>query len=215
MRPLSLLLAILSTLALMGCGPDSSNDDDDDTAEVQLPAVIPGDWFTGISGTVLNRKDYVSGALNGETCTETFGVTGVNVTDALPDICSGCDLSYTVYMEMKKDTDCHGGDDLDDEAKMAFDLRQESDEAILYLYSEGWWNAEWVEMGTGTLVRDDDRLVFDFHFEWEDPDNGEWAGNWTADEPCSWGDTCSWNGFYSTDITISFDWLDDSGNPVP
>jgi hypothetical protein len=118
-------------------------------------------------------------------------------------------------MELLEGTDCHGGDDLDDEGKMAFELDQAAGEAVLYWYSESWWSAEWVEMGTGTLDRDDDNLVFDFHFEWEDPDNGEWAGNWTTDDPCSWGDTCSWNGYYSTDITISFDWLEEDSNPLP
>jgi hypothetical protein len=214
LRHFAFLLCLVSSLALSACSTEPEpSDDDDDVAE--LPAIIPGSWFTGASGTILNRKEFVSGALEGESCTESFGVNGVNVTDVLPDICSSCDLSYTVYLALEAGTDCHGGDDLDEESKMAFDLRQESDEAILYWYSENWWNAEWIEMGTGTLVRDDDSLTFDFHFEWEDPDNGEWAGNWTGDEPCSWGDTCSWDGFYTSDLTISFDWNGADSNPAP
>jgi len=215
LRHLALLLALLCSFALAGCSPDSALDDGADDPEPELPAVIPGSWFTGVAGTVLNRKEYVSGVLEAETCTETFTISGVNVTDVLPENCSACDLSYSVYMSLDDGTDCNGGDDLEDEGKVAFDLRQETNEAILYWYSETWWNSEWVEMGTGTLLRDDENLVFDFHFEWEDPDNGEWAGNWTADDPCTWADTCSWNGFYTTDMTISFDWLQDSGNPVP
>lgn len=212
MRHLALLLCLVTTVVLSACSAEPEPSDDDET---ELPGIIPGSWFTGASGTILNRKEYVSGPLEGESCTEAFGVTGINVTDALPDICSSCDLSYTVYMGIEAGTDCHGGDDLDTEAKMAFDLRQESDEAILYWYSESWWDDEWVEMGTGTLVRDDDNLTFDFHFDWEDPDNGEWAGNWTADDPCSWTDSCSWNGFYTSDLTISFDWDVDDPNPAP
>ncbi len=45
--------------------------------------------------------------------------------------------------------------------------------------------------------------------------NGEWAGNWTSDDPCSWGDTCSWDGFYTSDFTISFDWDGSESNPAP
>ena len=58
-------------------------------------------------------------------------------------------------------------------------------------------------------MRDDATLTFQFHFEWDDPDNGNWAGNYTADEPCSWTELCTWDGFYTTDLSLPFEWLDE------
>lgn len=212
MRQLTLLLAVLSTFLLSSCVPDV--DDDDDTPP-ELPAVIPGDWFTGMEGTITNRKEFLTGALEGDSCTETFELTGLNVTEVLPENCDSCDLSYSVFMGLVAGTDCNGGDDLEEEGKVAFDLRQESGEAVFYWYFEGWWSSEWVELGTGSLERDDENLAFNFHFEWDDPDNGNWAGNYTADDPCSWTETCTWDGFYTSDIVISFDWLEDDEALTP
>lgn len=217
MRNYHLTLWLFGLLPMLACGPNSDGGDllpdgDPPSDEDQLPETIPGDWFTDVQGSVLNRKEYVSGALEGDSCTETFEFAGLNVTDVLPENCETCDLSYTFYLNLIEKTDCLGGDDLDEEGKMAFELDQENNEAVLYWYSEGWWNSEWVEVGTGTLIRDDEALAFDFQLDWDDQDNGEWAGNWTADSPCSWSDTCSWNGFYSSNIAISFEWIEDDSS---
>lgn len=216
LRHLLAIILAAQPLMLAACGPDGSDEEPTPEPEPELPSVIPNDWFTGIEGSILNRKEFLSGALEDEVCTETLELTGLNVTDVLPENCPTCDISYNIYTAMMAGTDCPGGDDIDDEGKMAFDLRQESGEAVLYWFNESWWSSEWIEIGTGTITRDDEALVFNFHFEWNDPDNDEWAGNFTTEDPCGWWDErCTWNGYYTADVAISFDWLDEDGSPAP
>lgn len=204
-HPLSFLALLLLSLCL-GCTDDDGDGGEDPAPDPELPQVIPNSWFLGIEGNVENRKEYLSGALEGEECTENFLVTGANITDVIPEGCPSCDLSYTVFLSL--DEDCPGGDDIEEEGSLSFDLRQEAGEVSVWWFFEGWWSSEWYELGTGTLVRDDEGLSFDLQIQWDDPDNGDWAGNYTDEEPCAFGEWCTWDGFYTLNILLPFEWVE-------
>jgi hypothetical protein len=103
------------------------------------------------------------------------------------------------------------------------DLRQAGGEAVMWWYVEGWFSAnDWTELGTATLSRqvdeldiddpaDTEGLTLDMHYEFDDPDNGSWFGNFATDDPCGFLAPCNYNGFYTWDLHIDFevdsDWL--------
>ena len=195
-------------LALPACTAPNPSDDDDSAAgddDDALPDQIPVDWISETAGTVENLMQYQSGTLQDTECTEVFDVAGTDVTDINPDQCAQCEIVFDIFITQQEATDCPGRDDLAEQGKLGFDLRQDAEEAVAWWFVEGWFGSEWTELGTGTLVRDDAGLKFDFSYSFDDPDNGSWTGNWTIDDPCSWGEPCSWNGYYTISLGIPFE----------
>lgn len=172
-------------LLLAGC--PQATPTDDDSAD-PTPEPTPEPVFDTMDGSIEYRKEYQSGELEGQNCTEQFSLAGNNVTKTQPHPCDTCELVYQFYSTAVDDS-CAGGSEIQDSGLLAFDLRHEAGEAVVWFYSEGWFGSEWAELGTGTLEYD--TVVFPY----DDPDNGSWAGNFTFDEPCGWA-TCTWNGFY-------------------
>ena len=116
-----LLLLICAVLPLgLGCTAQpelppgellGDDDDDDDDDSPSLPDLIPESWIEGLTGSVIYDKNYVSGALEGTDCTESFSLAGVNITEVLPESCAGCEVIYSLYSSVEDD--CPGGDDLE------------------------------------------------------------------------------------------------------
>ncbi len=221
MRRLTLLVPILALLA--GCPqPEPEPEPDPEPEIVVLPDVIPNEWLLGLTGTIENRKEYVSGPLADTECTEIFEVAGANISAIVPEECAQCDVVFEVFLT--KIEDCPGGDDLYDEGELGFDLRQAGGEAVLWWFFQGWFGSDWTELGTATLSRDDSELplddptawtdlTLDMQFLMDDPDNGSWTGNLVLDDPCAWNDPCQFNGFYTMDFNIEYEvddtWLDE------
>ena len=198
------LLPLLILALLLGCPEPEPEPEPEPTPEPELPETIPVDWLRLLSGQVENRMEYVSGELEGSECAEVFDVAGADVTDVVPDDCAQCDIVFNFFMTNVED--CPGRDDLEDEGQLGFDLRQQAGEAVIWWWVEGWFGSEWTELGTGELTRDDDGLTLDIHYEFPDPDNGTWAGNFTFEGGCGWP-PCQWDGFYTLDLAIEFEWV--------
>jgi hypothetical protein len=173
-------------LLLVGC--PQTTPADDDFAE-PTPEPTPEPVFDTLSGTIDYRKEYQSGALQGQICTELFSLAGPNVTDTQPHDCETCEVVYQFY-STPIDNSCAGDSEIRDEGLVAFDLREEAGEAVIWIFVEGWFSSEWSEFGTGALDYDT------VSFSWDDPDNGSWAGNVHLGDPCGLTEPCTWNGYY-------------------
>jgi hypothetical protein len=202
------LLPLLALALLLGCPEPEPEPEPEPTPEPEpeLPETIPVDWLRLLSGSISNRMEYVSGELEGTDCTEIFGVAGADVTDVVPDDCAQCDIVFNFFMT-DPEPDCPGRDDLEAEGQLGFDLRQSAGEAVLWWFVDGWFESEWTDLGTATLTRDEEALTLDIDYEFDDPDNGSWAGNFTFEGGCTWP-PCQWNGFYGLDLAIEFEWVD-------
>ena len=121
-------LALAVFICSVGC-TDSDDPNPDPEPDPQLPDEIPNEWFEGLTGSIENHKAYVSGPLEGEECTETFAVDGANITDVIPEGCPSCELTYNIFLTLGDD--CPGGDDIEEEGKLSFDLNQETGEATV------------------------------------------------------------------------------------
>ncbi len=195
-----LLIAALS-FAPAGCadgiiGVDDDDDvpgDDDDAAETPL--------FDQASGTVEYAMSYNDGALEGEECVETYGLSSVDATEQattelarLQEACPGCGALFQGFFN-DIDVECAGGPDLPEDNFLSFDLTVEGVATM-------WWKADgdWIELGSGTI--DFDEVVI----EVEDPDTGGWGGwggNSTNDDPCAgFGNRCRWDGLYINHLDL-------------
>jgi hypothetical protein len=192
----SLLLTLVA--ALVGCGDSIIGGDDDDSGGDDDDAV-DGPLFDQVTGSVEYRMTYTDGTLEGDTCTEFYGLTSVDATaqatveyERLLDACSDCVTLFQGFFNAV-DTDCTGGPDLPETNFLAFDLLTQEGTAIL------WWKAddgEWGELGSGVIDFDEVEI------EVEDPDSGGGWGGWgggnsTTEEPCNgFGNRCRWDGLY-------------------
>ncbi|MCP4868538.1 MAG: hypothetical protein GY898_07445 [Proteobacteria bacterium] len=215
-RLLFLSLCLLA-FPLTGCGtgglPDSEliDDDDDDDDGVELPEEIPSDWLGGMSGEIINLREYTSGLLADTDCTEVYALNGANVTDIVPEPCPTCDAVFNVFIT--SNDECAGSSGLGSEGQYGFELLQAEGEAILWTWVDGGWGQEdgWEAFATGTLTRDDELLTLDVELSWADEDNGaEWGGNSTTEDPCGWwSNRCNFDSFFDVAATIEFEILEE------
>jgi len=200
------LLLLLAALLLTACPSPEPTDDDDSAPEPEptLPEVVPSEWVENVGGIITYNKSFTSNALEGTECTEVYNLAGANVTEFPPEDCTSCDVVYTMYVNVDPANDCPGDSDLVEEGLIGFDLRQQSGEAVLWFFQEGFFGfgREWIEIGTGQLAGNDETVALDFYLEWDDPNPGN---NRTGDDPCGFFSRCEWDGEYIMELALDLD----------
>jgi hypothetical protein len=194
----------LAFLLALGCAvaEDLPARDPTPEPELHLPDEIPLAWVEDMAGSISYQKDYTSGPLAGQSCTEDFTINGANISSfGAGEPCDDCDLMFELYISSVPGTDCPGDHDLE-EGRIGFALDQDGGASTLWYYSEGgWfgWGAGWVELATGDLSTNEDLLSLTSTMQWLDPDNDAgFGGNAATDDPCGfWGeDRCEFQGYY-------------------